>query len=203
MYFHVFSYIFMYFSCIFMYCYVFSCIFMYCHVFSCIFMYCHVLSCIFMYFHHVPSPPVILGVTNPFFAKTLQHWPHIIRIGEMGSIGESVAVQTQPNVHFLYYMRFCLSLRHIFLIWWDEIIDNMIRYKDVSWRLHKNRPVLCTLQGYRCPWHIGAVPPIAAKHTQPTLWSIVHLSRQLKNTGTFLIHDMPLSWKSKKSVVLP
>lgn len=28
-------------------------------------------------------PPVILGVTNPFFAKTLQHWPHIIRIGEM------------------------------------------------------------------------------------------------------------------------
>lgn len=27
-----------------------------------------------------PTPPaVILGVTNPFFAKTLQHWPHIIR----------------------------------------------------------------------------------------------------------------------------
>ncbi|XP_059167731.1 protein DENND6A-like isoform X2 [Physella acuta] len=34
-------------------------------------------------------PPVILGVTNPFFAKTLQHWPHIIRIGEMGSAGSS------------------------------------------------------------------------------------------------------------------
>ncbi|KAI8478765.1 Protein dennd6a [Branchiostoma belcheri] len=31
-------------------------------------------------------PPVVLGVTNPFFAKTLQHWPHIIRIGEMGNI---------------------------------------------------------------------------------------------------------------------
>ncbi|GAB6022992.1 Protein dennd6a, variant 2 [Chamberlinius hualienensis] len=27
-------------------------------------------------------PPVILGVTNPFFAKTLQHWPHIIRLGD-------------------------------------------------------------------------------------------------------------------------
>ena len=26
---------------------------------------------------------MILGVTNPFFAKTLQHWPHIVRIGEM------------------------------------------------------------------------------------------------------------------------
>ncbi|RUS83833.1 hypothetical protein EGW08_008414 [Elysia chlorotica] len=34
-------------------------------------------------------PNVILGVTNPFFAKTLQHWPHIIRIGDMGSIGSS------------------------------------------------------------------------------------------------------------------
>ncbi|KAK2194231.1 hypothetical protein NP493_1g03008 [Ridgeia piscesae] len=28
-------------------------------------------------------PSVILGVTNPFFAKMLQHWPHVIRIGEM------------------------------------------------------------------------------------------------------------------------
>jgi len=27
-------------------------------------------------------PSVILGVTNPFFAKTLQHWPHIIRMGD-------------------------------------------------------------------------------------------------------------------------
>lgn len=27
-------------------------------------------------------PPVVLGVTNPFFAKTLQHWPHIIRMGD-------------------------------------------------------------------------------------------------------------------------
>lgn len=37
-------------------------------------------------------PPVILGVTNPFFAKTLQHWPHIIRIGEMGGLGKKVLV---------------------------------------------------------------------------------------------------------------
>uniref|UniRef100_A0A8D0CJS6 DENN/MADD domain containing 6Aa n=1 Tax=Scleropages formosus TaxID=113540 RepID=A0A8D0CJS6_SCLFO len=33
-------------------------------------------------------PSVILGVTNPFFAKTLQHWPHIIRIGDMKQMGE-------------------------------------------------------------------------------------------------------------------
>ncbi|XP_008475725.1 protein DENND6A-like [Diaphorina citri] len=25
-------------------------------------------------------PPAILGVTNPFFTKTLQHWPHIIHL---------------------------------------------------------------------------------------------------------------------------
>ena len=25
---------------------------------------------------------MILGVTNPFFAKTLQHWPHIVRLGD-------------------------------------------------------------------------------------------------------------------------
>ncbi|XP_060516029.1 protein DENND6A [Cylas formicarius] len=27
-------------------------------------------------------PPVILGVTNPFFAKTFHHWPHTIRLSE-------------------------------------------------------------------------------------------------------------------------
>jgi hypothetical protein len=35
-----------------------------------------------------PAPPaVILGVTNPFFAKTLQHWPHIIRISNDNNSG--------------------------------------------------------------------------------------------------------------------
>lgn len=29
-----------------------------------------------------PPPPVILGVTNPFFTKMLHHWPHTIRLGE-------------------------------------------------------------------------------------------------------------------------
>ena len=31
---------------------------------------------------HTHSPPAILGVTNPFFAKALQHWPHVVRIGD-------------------------------------------------------------------------------------------------------------------------
>ncbi|XP_066995986.2 protein DENND6A [Anabrus simplex] len=37
---------------------------------------------------HAP-PPVILGVTNPFFAKTLQHWPHIIRICDAPNIAST------------------------------------------------------------------------------------------------------------------
>lgn len=30
----------------------------------------------------IPPPSVILGVTNPYFAKTLQSWPHTVRISE-------------------------------------------------------------------------------------------------------------------------
>ncbi|KAF9114598.1 Protein dennd6a [Mortierella sp. AM989] len=38
----------------------------------------------FKSFCNKSSPPssIILGVTNPFFAKTLEHWPHIIKIGK-------------------------------------------------------------------------------------------------------------------------
>ncbi|XP_046682839.1 protein DENND6B isoform X2 [Homalodisca vitripennis] len=35
---------------------------------------------------HAP-PPIILGVTNPFFAKTLQHWPHIIKVPDSSNGG--------------------------------------------------------------------------------------------------------------------
>ncbi|MGH0123647.1 UNVERIFIED_CONTAM: hypothetical protein FKN15_012787 [Acipenser sinensis] len=50
------------------------------------------------------SPSVILGVTNPFFAKTLQHWPHIIRIGDMkqsGDIPKQVKVKKLKNLKTL------------------------------------------------------------------------------------------------------
>ncbi|MGH0152051.1 UNVERIFIED_CONTAM: hypothetical protein FKN15_073266 [Acipenser sinensis] len=49
-------------------------------------------------------PSVILGVTNPFFAKTLQHWPHIIRIGNMkqaGDIPKQVKVKKLKNLKTL------------------------------------------------------------------------------------------------------
>lgn len=33
-------------------------------------------------------PNIVVGVTNPFFIKTLQHWPHILRVGELRMSGE-------------------------------------------------------------------------------------------------------------------
>ncbi|XP_063282947.1 protein DENND6A [Pelobates fuscus] len=49
-------------------------------------------------------PSVIFGVTNPFFAKTLQHWPHIIRIGDVklaGDVPKQVKVKKLKNLKTL------------------------------------------------------------------------------------------------------
>ncbi|CAH2003529.1 unnamed protein product [Acanthoscelides obtectus] len=43
------------------------------------------------------APPVILGVTNPFFAKTLHHWPHTIRLNDdTGSVQRCKLKKTVP-----------------------------------------------------------------------------------------------------------
>ena len=36
-------------------------------------------------------PRIILGVTNPFFAKTLSHWPNLIRIGDVSEAPSAAA----------------------------------------------------------------------------------------------------------------
>ncbi|NXD73353.1 DEN6B protein, partial [Eolophus roseicapillus] len=33
-------------------------------------------------------PNIVVGVTNPFFIKTLQHWPHVLRVGELKMSGD-------------------------------------------------------------------------------------------------------------------
>ncbi|XP_049423165.1 protein DENND6B isoform X2 [Epinephelus fuscoguttatus] len=33
-------------------------------------------------------PNVVLGVTNPFFIKTFQNWPHVVRLGEIKMTGD-------------------------------------------------------------------------------------------------------------------
>ncbi|XP_063998385.1 protein DENND6B [Pogoniulus pusillus] len=59
-------------------------------------------------------PNIVLGVTNPFFIKTLQHWPHILRIGELkmsGDLPKQVKVKklaklktldTKPGIYTSY-----------------------------------------------------------------------------------------------------
>lgn len=59
-------------------------------------------------------PNVVLGVTNPFFIKTFQSWPHIIRLGELkmaGDLPKQVKVKklvklktldTKPGIYTAY-----------------------------------------------------------------------------------------------------
>ncbi|RZC38555.1 DENND6A, partial [Asbolus verrucosus] len=56
-------------------------------------------------------PPVVLGVTNPFFAKILHHWPHTIRLGnDLGQTqkfklkknGNSKMLDNSPGVYTTY-----------------------------------------------------------------------------------------------------
>ncbi len=59
-------------------------------------------------------PPVILGVTNPFFVKMLDHWPHLIRLadqseseddfpGGRGGAGRSLGDGSdKPGIHTKY-----------------------------------------------------------------------------------------------------
>lgn len=46
-------------------------------------------------------PPVILGVTNPFFAKTLHHWPHTIRLGEESGQSQKYKLKKNGNLKML------------------------------------------------------------------------------------------------------
>lgn len=46
-------------------------------------------------------PPVILGVTNPFFAKTLHHWPHTIRLSDDGMQPHKFKLRRSDNPKML------------------------------------------------------------------------------------------------------
>lgn len=47
------------------------------------------------------APPMILGVTNPFFAKTLHHWPHTIRLGDESSQSQTFKLKKNANIKML------------------------------------------------------------------------------------------------------
>lgn len=56
-------------------------------------------------------PNVILGVTNPFFIKTFQTWPHIVRLGEIKMAGRkpyslfTCLLFSRPSTYY-----FCLNV---------------------------------------------------------------------------------------------
>ncbi|XP_002168763.2 protein DENND6A [Hydra vulgaris] len=56
-------------------------------------------------------PNVILGVTNPYFVKTFQNWPNLIRLGEMSSLTatkiDKKTVDFIPGIYTKY--KACLS----------------------------------------------------------------------------------------------
>uniref|UniRef100_A0A8C8AWG6 DENN domain containing 6B n=1 Tax=Otus sunia TaxID=257818 RepID=A0A8C8AWG6_9STRI len=70
-------------------------------------------------------PNIVVGVTNPFFIKTLQHWPHILRVGELrmsGDLPKQVKVKklaklktldTKPGRSFSPLRSRCLCLQGI------------------------------------------------------------------------------------------
>ena len=47
--------------------------------------------------HFSHSPQVILGVTNPFFAKALEHWPHIIRLADITNSSEEAYASSSSS----------------------------------------------------------------------------------------------------------
>ena len=63
------------------------------------------------------TPRVILGVTNPFFAKTLQQWPHIVRIGDMPTLtlnkNGKKSQELKPGIYTKY--KSCLGRDKLFL----------------------------------------------------------------------------------------
>lgn len=60
-------------------------------------------------------PSVILGVTNPFFAKTLQHWPHIIRIGDMKQAGKHYSFSKLRHTGSQTWPKRCLCPKSVLI----------------------------------------------------------------------------------------
>lgn len=75
---------------------------------------CSSLTCDYLFLLLLFRPSVVLGVTNPFFIKTFQSWPHIVRLGEVkmaGDLPKQVKVKklsklktldTKPGIYTAY-----------------------------------------------------------------------------------------------------
>ncbi|KAG0014888.1 hypothetical protein BGZ80_010170 [Entomortierella chlamydospora] len=104
----------------------------------------------FKSFCNKSSPPssIILGVTNPFFAKSLEHWPHIIKIGKPmnrrpnnklmndGSIGKTTGSPRQGKPTSLDFVQYFATLTEKFLVplnrYFATLVPNDISLSSTS-----------------------------------------------------------------------
>ena len=66
-------------------------------------------------------PGVILGVTNLFFVKALQHWPHVVKVNHEGAVYllfihsimyPSLHPSIHPSIHSFFIHSFIHSFAH-------------------------------------------------------------------------------------------
>ncbi|KAG2460205.1 DEN6B protein, partial [Polypterus senegalus] len=100
-------------------------------------------------------PNVILGVTNPFFIKTFQYWPHIIRIGELKMSGVYTSYKTYLHKDKALikrllkerYMASLMPLQKAIMPWKDlllwikdksevEIVDLVLKLREKLVKAH-------------------------------------------------------------------
>lgn len=88
-------------------------------------------------------PSIVLGVTNPFFAKTLQFWPNIVRLGfesfgsgvtKLKKGGDLKAIDAKPGVYTSY--KPCLAkdkafLKKLYKVWIIKKIILQIFYSFI------------------------------------------------------------------------
>ncbi|XP_015424205.1 PREDICTED: protein DENND6B [Myotis davidii] len=107
-------------------------------------------------------PSVVLGVTNPFFIKTLQHWPHILRVGEprmSGGLPKQVKLKKPSRLKTLdtkpghsprqeHYMASLMPLRKSITPWKTPPQVRPFHQEDFLCSLEQAGPQLtCILKG--------------------------------------------------------
>uniref|UniRef100_A0A8D0H1F0 DENN domain containing 6B n=1 Tax=Sphenodon punctatus TaxID=8508 RepID=A0A8D0H1F0_SPHPU len=101
-------------------------------------------------------PNIVLGVTNPFFIKTLQHWPHILRVGELkmsGDLPKQVKVKKLAKLKTLdtkpeHYIASLMPLQRAITPWKNPPQIRPFRQEEFMKTLEHAGPQLtCVLKG--------------------------------------------------------
>eukprot|EP00111_Clytia_hemisphaerica_P004687 TCONS_00013468-protein len=153
---------------------------------------------------HTP-PNIILGVTNPFFAKTLQMWPHILRIGEMPSLSmnkkNKKSQESKPGVYTKY--KPCLDRDKTLLKQLQKTNPNGSRPIEVQNAIVRNYMTELT-QSFMIPLerYIGSLMPlqrsISPWRSPPKLrrFNIEEFIQTLPQYGPQLTSKMKGNWQA-------